>query len=79
MFQALGYPFHALAQHTIPTRNFWVLCRGHVEQDMPQDALQALDVALKHSISYRDEVKMFARAIFWRDPTKVRPKVGAEA
>ena len=39
---------------------------------MPQDALQVLDIALKHSVSYRDEVKTFARAIFWHDP-KVKP------
>ncbi|CAL8468702.1 g8242 [Coccomyxa elongata] len=32
---------------------------------------EALDVALKHSVSYFDDVKMFARAIFWRDPSKV--------
>lgn len=31
--------------------------------------IQALDVALKHSVSFRNEVKTFARAIYWRDPT----------
>ena len=37
-----------------------------------QDAVQALDVALKHSVSLRDDTQVFARAIFWRDDTKVR-------
>ncbi|KAK9915065.1 hypothetical protein WJX75_004310 [Coccomyxa subellipsoidea] len=45
--------------------------RGEEGTNLPQDALQVLDVALKHSVSYRDEVKTFARAIFWHDPTKV--------
>ncbi len=55
-------------------------CRGQDGDEIPQDAVQALDIALKHSISYRDEVKTFARAIFWNDPDKVRPLGnGAEA
>lgn len=55
-------------------------CSGNLGEEIPQDAVQALDVALKHSMSYRDDVKAFARAIFWRDPTKVRPLGnGAEA
>ena len=42
------------------------------EENM-QTALQAMDVALKQTVSLRDETKVFARAIFWRDETKTRP------
>ena len=51
----------------------WLSCRGQNGEEIPQDAVQALDIALKHSVSYRDDVKTFARAIFWHDPTKVKP------
>ena len=37
-----------------------------------QTAMQAMDVALKQTVSLRDETKVFARAIFWRDETKSR-------
>ena len=37
-----------------------------------QTAMQAMDVALKQTVSMRDETKVFARAIFWRDDTKSR-------
>ena len=37
-----------------------------------QTALQAMDVALKQTVSLRDETKVFSRAIFWRDDTKSR-------
>ena len=37
-----------------------------------QTALQAMDVALKQTVSLRNETKVFARAIFWRDDTKSR-------
>ena len=48
-------------------------CRGKLEyEENVQDAVQALDVALKHSVSLRDDTQVFARAIFWRDDTKVR-------
>ena len=57
-----------------------LICRGQNGEEIPQDAVQALDIALKHTVSYRDDVKTFARAIFWHDPTKVRPLGnGAEA
>lgn len=58
----------------------WLSCRGEEGIDLPQVALQALDVALKHSVSYREEVKTFARAIFWHNPLKIKPLGnGAEA
>ncbi len=58
----------------------WLCCSGGEGEEIPQDAVQALDIALKHSVSYRDDVKTFARAIFWHDPTKVKPLGnGAEA
>ena len=57
----------------------WLSCRGQNGEEIPQD-VQALDIALKQSVSYRDEVKAFARAIFWHDPNKVKPLGnGAEA
>ena len=51
------------------------LCRQRTEVPFApnmQTALQAMDVALKQTVSLRDETKVFARAIFWRDDTKSR-------
>ena len=49
------------------------LCRKKAPwvQNM-QTAMQAMDVALKQTVSMRNETKVFARAIFWRDDTKSR-------
>ena len=49
-------------------------CRGRCGgSEIPQDAIHALDVALKHGTSLRPECQSFARAFFFYDPSIVRP------
>lgn len=51
-----------------------VMCRGRCGgSEIPQDAIHALDVALKHGTSLRPECQSFARAFFFYDPSIVRP------
>ncbi|KAK9827384.1 hypothetical protein WJX81_005044 [Elliptochloris bilobata] len=50
--------------------------RGKGGADIPQDAIQALDVALKHNTAMNPKCQAFARAFFWQDPDKVRPLGG---
>jgi hypothetical protein len=54
----------------------WDRARGQAGGDVPQDAIQALDVALKHGTALKANCQAFARAFFWDDPTKVRPLGG---
>jgi len=54
----------------------WGRARGQGGGDVPQDAIQALDVALKHGTALKANCQAFARAFFWDDPTKVRPLGG---
>ena len=47
------------------------MCRGR-ESEMPQDAIQALDVALKHATMMDPRCTPVARAFYFFDPSAVR-------
>ena len=51
-------------------------CRGRGGPDVPQDAIQALDVALKHSTTLNPTAFSVARAFFFPDPTNTRSLTG---
>jgi hypothetical protein len=44
-----------------------------VDYDVPQEAIQALDVALKHGASQNPNCQSFARAFFFDDKEKIKP------
>lgn len=48
-------------------------CRGALSGDTPQDALQVLDVALKHSPSLRENCLSTPAALFLDEPQSLRP------
>lgn len=83
--QPLAVPMHAahLKEQnffqdniTMSRVGHWGRARGQGGGDVPQDAIQALDVALKHGTALKANCQAFARAFFWDDPTKVRPLGG---
>ena len=47
-------------------------CRGHGGPEVPQAAIQALDMALKHTASLDPRCQVSIRSIFWHDPAKIR-------
>ena len=56
-----------------------MLCRGESSgAEVPQDAIQALDVALKHGTALRDDCESLARAFFFRNSPSFSIGNGAE-
>ena len=54
-------------------------CRGESNGgEVPQDAVQALDVALKHSTALRDDCDTMARAFFFHNCPSFSIGNGAE-
>ena len=50
-------------------------CRGRLP-DVPQDAIQALDVALKQSVLMHPTAIVLSRAVFFPDPSTTGPLPG---
>ena len=53
-----------------------VCCRGKAKGALPQDAVQALDVALKNGASNHPDCVALPRAFFFYDPDVVKPVGG---
>lgn len=53
-----------------------VCCRGKAKGALPQDAVQALDVALKNGASNHPDCVTLPRAFFFYDPDVVKPVGG---
>ena len=57
-------------------RDRHLCCRGKAKGALPQDAVQALDVALKNGASNHPECVTLPRAFFFYDPAVVKPVGG---
>ncbi len=70
--------FAARKNHTGIWRLFWLdncsvaPCRGDGAPDIPQDAIQALDVALKHGTLLNPLCTAVNRAFFFPDPDTIQ-------
>lgn len=54
----------------------FICCRGKAQGALPQDAVQALDVALKNGASNHPDCVTLPRAFFFYDPDVVKPVGG---